>query len=120
MRFCAILLLIAFAKAQSSEFTVLFTLDGLRADFVNEHNTPVLWKLAEEGVYAPHGIQSQVQQCNKYTKNAKLCSLDLDGHNGQFRLNRYWPIPGGSRYHRQYDLRPDLERVLRLLRLFEA
>lgn len=36
--------------APSERHVVVVVWDGMRPDFVNERNTPTLWKLAQEGV----------------------------------------------------------------------
>ena len=38
------------AALPESRHVVVIVWDGMRPDFVTEHNTPVLWKLAQEGV----------------------------------------------------------------------
>jgi predicted AlkP superfamily pyrophosphatase or phosphodiesterase len=40
----------AIVPAKPERHVVVIVWDGMRPDFVNEHNTPTLWKLAREGV----------------------------------------------------------------------
>ena len=44
------LLRVATAAAPPDKHVVVVVWDGMRPDFVSEHNTPVLWKLAQDGV----------------------------------------------------------------------
>jgi arylsulfatase A-like enzyme len=44
------LLRVATATAPPDKHVVVVVWDGMRPDFVSEHNTPALWKLAQDGV----------------------------------------------------------------------
>jgi predicted AlkP superfamily pyrophosphatase or phosphodiesterase len=46
----AALLRVATAAAPPDKHVVVVVWDGMRPDFVSEHNTPALWKLAQDGV----------------------------------------------------------------------
>jgi len=48
---------VAFCEAESKgddRHVVIVVWDGMRPDFVNERDTPALWKLAQDGVTFPH------------------------------------------------------------------
>ena len=47
---CLVALFLAATAVASDKHIVVVVWDGMRPDFVNERNTPTLWKLAESGV----------------------------------------------------------------------
>jgi arylsulfatase A-like enzyme len=65
--FACLLSTIAFGEIESprdERHVVILVWDGMRPDFVNERNTPTLWKLAQEGVTFAHHHSVYVSATN--------------------------------------------------------